>query len=460
MNLEMRRRCEKCTAALQSEGEAYICSFECTFCAACTANLNNVCPNCGGELVARPRRTTSVPPASGVPPQNIAWKSGLRSGVVWISSFGIWAFISLAASATIYEMYQLMNGSAHLRAILGMQFSTIFTYAPITPFAFAFALQYPIQRHNWWKRCLLHLAAALAFTGAHIILKAATPYGYWDPQLRAWSSALGNSHPHTFRAAWGVLKSMFLGSVVDDISGAYLPTVLIAHLVSYYRRMQEREVRATQLEAQLTKAHLQTLKSQLQPHFLFNTLHSISALMLTDVIAADRMMTSLSDLLRLSLEDSGAQTTTLGREIEFLDVYLNIEKTRFEDRLHIVFDIAPECLDAQVPHLLLQPLVENAVRHGISKRSAPGEIRVAASREGRNLQICIRDNGPGFALSYDSGSKHGLGLSLTRERLLVLYGSAQSCVTCNVPQGGAEVCLRIPFFIVEPAVKPEMAVHA
>jgi two-component system, LytTR family, sensor kinase len=453
MNLEMRRRCEKCTAALQSDGEAYICSFECTFCPACTAKLHNVCPNCGGELVPRPRRTTSVQPVQSA---NGIDDSGIRSGIVWMASFGVWAFVSLAATATIYEMYHLMNGAVHLRTIAGMQFSTIFTYAPLTPFAFAFAIRYPIQRHNWTRRSLLLLAAGFMFTLAHIVLKAATPYGYWDPQHQQWSSALWNSHLHTFREPWGVLKSMFLASVVDDISGAYLPVVLIAHLVSYYRRMRERESRATQLEAQLTKTHLQMLKSQLQPHFLFNTLHSISALMLTDVVAADRMMTSLSDLLRLSLEDTGTQTTTLSREIEFLDVYLDIEKTRFEDRLRIVFDIAPECLDAQVPHLVLQPLVENAVRYGVSKRSSPGEIRVIAGREGRNLQIRIRDNGPGLSEPPEVKSNHGLGLSLTRERLLALYGNAQSCEICNVAEGGAEVCLQMPFFVVEQKVQPEM----
>jgi two-component system, LytTR family, sensor kinase len=198
----------------------------------------------------------------------------------------------------------------------------------------------------------------------------------------------------------------------------------------------------------------------LQPHFLFNTLHSISALMLTDVVAADHMMTSLSDLLRLSLEDDGTQLTTLSREIEFLGVYLDIEKTRFEDKLHVVFDIAPECLDAQIPHLLLQPLVENAVRHGVSKRSSAGQIRIMACHENRSLQICIRDNGPGLVELTNGKSSHGLGLRMTRERLLVLYGSNQSCEIRNVKEGGAEVCLRMPFFALTSTPKSEVVAHA
>jgi two-component system, LytTR family, sensor kinase len=456
MKLEMKRRCERCTCALKQDGEAYICSFECTFCPACTVNLQSACPNCGGELVPRPRRNIRL--AS----EENATSDGpfkVRTSLVWAVSFGVWAFVSLAASVTVYEMYHLMNDGARLSTIAGMQFSAIFTYAPLTPFAFAFALRHPIQRSDWVKQSLIHLAGGFAFTFAHIALKAATPYGYWDPQQSKWSSALWNSHLHAFRDPRIVLKSMFFGSVVDDISGAYLLIVLVAHAVSYYGKMRERELRASQLEAQLTKAHLQTLKSQLQPHFLFNTLHSISALMLTDVVAADRMMTSLSDLLRMSLEDNGTQVTTLGREIEFLDVYLDIEKTRFEDRLRIVFDIAPACLDAQVPHLLLQPLVENAVRHGISRRSSNGEIRVVARHKSHNLHIWIRDNGPGLKESSDESSKHGLGLSLTRERLLALYGSSQSCEIRNVSEGGAEVSLRMPYFAVAQIRSEEMIAH-
>jgi signal transduction histidine kinase len=350
----------------------------------------------------------------------------------------------LAATVTI-EMYELVNHRPQLATVAGMEFSQILTYAPLTPFAYALAVRYPVQRSNSARRALLHLVGGLVFTVGHVALKAATPYGYWDPAHREWGFALWDSHLHSFGAPWFALRSMLLSSVVDDIVGAYVPIVLIAHVTSYYKRFRQKELRATQLEGQLAKAHLQTLKSQLQPHFLFNTLHSISALMLTDVTAADRMMTSLSDLLRMSLESDGGQVTTLARELEFLGVYLDIEKTRFQDRLRIIFDIAPECLDAQVPHLLLQPLVENAVRHGISRRSGPGEIRVVAKQEGRNLELFIRDDGPGLVEAHEERSTHGLGLSVTRERLRTLYGRQQTCEIRNVAEGGAEVHLQIPF---------------
>ena len=437
----MKTECEGCAQSLQPDDEAYICSYECTFCAECASRKQEVCPNCGGELVRRARRRTS--PGSEGGGGGVVQIQG-RAGRIWAASFGVWTFISLAATATIYQLYRRMNGGMSLGAIAGMEFSQLLTYAPLTPFVFAFSMRYPLQRSNWIRRCLLHLAAGLVFTLAHISLRAATPYGYWDPVYRQWTSAIWDSHAHAFRAPWLVLKSMFFASVVDDVTGAYVPVVLVAHAVSYYRRFRERELRATQLEAQLAKAHLQTLKSQLQPHFLFNTMHSISSLMLTDVNAADRMMSRLSDLLRMILETAGTQITTLGRELEFVNCYLDIEKVRFEERMHVVVDVAPETLDAQVPHLLLQPLVDNAVKHGISKLSEGGEIRINVSTHDGELHFEINDNGPGVRrpgmLPTD-----GLGLRITRERLQSLYGENQNLEIVSPPDGGVTIRIVIPF---------------
>ncbi|HWO31118.1 MAG TPA: histidine kinase [Candidatus Acidoferrum sp.] len=367
-----------------------------------------------------------------------------RPGLIWAVAFAVWTFISLAATATIYQLYRRFNGGIGLGEIAGMEFSQVLTYAPLTPLVFALAVRYPLQRGNWVKRSLLHLAAGLVFTLVHIALRAATPYGYWDPASRQWTSAIWDSHAHAFRAPWVVLRSMFLGSVVDDVTGAYVPIVLVAHAVSYYRRFRERELRATQLAGQLAKAHLQRLKSQLQPHFLFNTMHSISALMLTDVNAADRMMCRLSDLLRISLETADTQITTLNRELEFVTCYLEIEKVRFEERMKVIFDIAPETLDAQVPHLLLQPLVDNAVKHGISKVSVGGEIRITVRRQDNELQLQIKDNGPGVRKTGTLAT-NGLGLRITRERLESLYRQNQSLELVSPPEGGVTIRVCIPF---------------
>jgi LytS/YehU family sensor histidine kinase len=231
--------------------------------------------------------------------------------------------------------------------------------------------------------------------------------------------------------------------VVDDVVTTYFPIVLIAHVASYYQRFREREVRTSQLQAQLAKARTQALKSQLQPHFLFNTLNSISALMLTDVEAADRMITRLGDLLRISLETAETQMTTLSRELEFVNCYVEIEKVRFEERLKVSIDVDPETLDAVVPHLLLQPLVDNAIKHGISRLVAGGEIRISATTDKTDLHLEVRDNGPGI-LEQSRRQSSGVGLRITRERLETIYGQHQSLELLTSPEGGAVARVSIP----------------
>lgn len=367
--------------------------------------------------------------------------------LIWVASLGVWAFVTLLSAASIYELYHSTGGSMSLPMILGMQSSQILTYFPLTPFVFAFAIRYPVQRDNWVRRSLLYLVGGLVFTVAHITLRGLTPFAYFDTHLHHWVSAAWDSQTHVLRIQWSMFEQLFFRNAVDDITSTYVPIILVALAVAYYRRFRGRELRTLQLETQLTKAHLQALKSQLQPHFLFNTLHSISALMLTDVPAADKMMTRLSDLLRMSLEDNETQVTTLSRELEFVNGYLGIETIRFADRLNIVLEIAPDTLDAEVPHLLLQPLVENAVRHGISRLSSGGEIRIAASHDECDLHLRVRDNGPGLGKGHSSHPKMGVGLKATRERLETLFGDAQSIEVREPTEGGVEACVRIPFRI-------------
>lgn len=317
-------------------------------------------------------------------------------------------------------------------------------YAFLTPFAFWAALRYPLQKSNWRRHALAYLAGGVVFSLCFIALRALA-YPVWDPRVQGYSYPIWNFHTHVLSVQWVLLKRLFLYDAVDNVFSAYVPAVLIAHAVWYYQNFRDRELRSVHLEVELAKANLQALKSQMQPHFLFNTMHSISALMMTDVPAADKMMTRLSDLLRMSLENKGVQLTTLNRELEFVTGYLEIEKIRFEDRLNVVLDIAPDTLDALVPHLLLQPLVENAVKHGISRNSTQGVIRLTARREAGSLDLRVRDNGPGLGLSNLSLSNAGVGLTTTRERLQKLYGSHQSFEIGNAPEGGADVHVRLPF---------------
>jgi two-component system, LytTR family, sensor kinase len=441
MQLQMKIRCGKCAAALEPDGYAHICSFECTFCSACASEFEGICPNCGGELLRRPRRLRAAAQDTGDEP--VAW-TGLRSWLIWAVSFGVWGFVALVASGSIYELYRAKDPMT-FRSVFALELSQILTYAPLTPFVFVLALRLPVQRENWARRGLLHLGFGVSFSIAHIILRGMTPYAYWDAPAGKFASAIWNSQTHSFHIAWPMFQRLFFSNVVDDITGTYLPIVLIAHALSYYGRFRDRDLHSAKLEMLLARTRLHTLKSHLQPHFLFNTMHSISALMLTDVKAADKMMTRLSDLLRMSLETDEIQTTTLRHELEFMSGYLEIEKIRLEERLNIVVDVPPEILDARVPHLTLQPLVENAVRHGVSRLSSGGTIWITARHNGRELELRVRDNGPGLAEAAGIPSKTGLGLRTTRERLMTLYGGEQSMDIKNSPSGGAEVCVRIPF---------------
>jgi two-component system LytT family sensor kinase len=456
MQLQMKTCCAKCRAPLRADGQAYICSYECTFCSACASESQGKCPNCTGELVRRPRRSAPVAGGENRDPGR-AW--GNRPWLIWVVSFGVWTLVALAASGSIYELYRSRGYPMSFASVFASELSQILTYAPLTPFAFALAMRFPIQRGNWARRSLLHLSFALAFSIAHMTLRGMTPYAAWDSKVGGFVSGIWNSQTHIFEIKWQLFKNLFLSNVVDDITGTYVPIVLVGHALSYYRRFRDRELHSAKLEMQLAKSHLQALKSHLQPHFLFNTMHSISALMLTDVGAADKMMARLSDLLRMSLESSGIQITCLNRELEFVAGYLEIEKVKLGERLNVVLDIAAETLDAQVPSLLLQPLVENAIRHGISRLSSGGNIWITASHDGHDLHLRVRDNGPGLVKAADAPSRAGLGLETTRERLQTLYGNNQSFEIHGAPNGGVEVYVRIPFR-VEPQLSMDEVVFA
>src|SRR5579864_625805 len=435
----MKSACEGCGCALPVDSTAYVCSYQCTFCPVCFSKIHGICSHCGGELMRRPRRTAPRKDESAIEEA----PTKFRPAIIWAASVAVWTFVSLAYAMTIYESYRSTGSSIAFLSVLGVQTCALPIYIPLTPFAFALANRYPIHRSNWARSSLALLAGGFIFTVVQVALRGLTPYAFWDPRVRHWVSAVWDAQSHGLRIHWFMYKRIFLTNLVDDIITTYLPIVLIAHLVFYYQRFRERELRTSQLQAQLEKARLQSLKSQLQPHFLFNTLNSISALMLTNVEAADRMITRLGDLLRISLQTAGTQMTTLSRELEFVNCYIEIEKVRFEERLNVSVDVAPETLDASVPHLLLQPLVDNAIKHGISKLVSGGEIRISAAHDKGELHLEVRDNGPGFTAPCHAGSG-GVGLRITRERLETIYGQDQSVVLVNLPDGGAAARVCIP----------------
>jgi LytS/YehU family sensor histidine kinase len=225
----------------------------------------------------------------------------------------------------------------------------------------------------------------------------------------------------------------------------YVAILVAGFAYDYYQRVREGEFRETVLEAQLAQSRLRALKMQLQPHFLFNTLHAVSSLMGEDVKAARRMLARLGELLRLTLDTESVEEVPLRQELEFLERYLDIERERFSDRLEVDFEIDEETLDALVPYFILQPLVENAVRHGIGTCDESGRIVVAASRSNSNLQLRVTDTGPGFPVGADSHQREGVGLSNTRARLEHMYGAQHDFEISSDPGEGCSVALSVPF---------------
>jgi two-component system, LytTR family, sensor kinase len=232
----------------------------------------------------------------------------------------------------------------------------------------------------------------------------------------------------------------------------------IAHAVLYHEWYREREAAAERLAAGLTEARLHALKMQLQPHFLFNTLNAISALIPADARPARRMVARLGDLLRTALEHEETQEVTLREELAFLQPYLEIEQARLEGRLTVAMEIAPDTLDARVPHLVLQPLVENAIRHGIAPRIDPGRVEISATRDAdhRFLQLEVRDDGPGMDRDNQVRTRKGVGLANIQSRLEQLYGGEHRFALENHPAGGVVVRISLPFRRGEPASEPSV----
>jgi two-component system, LytTR family, sensor kinase len=221
----------------------------------------------------------------------------------------------------------------------------------------------------------------------------------------------------------------------------YLPVLLGGALYAYYRGMREQELKASELREQLSESQFRLLKTQLHPHFLFNTLHSISTLIYTDPARADRMIAQLSDLLRLSLETTDVVMVPLQEELQYVSKYLEIERIRFSDRLVTKFSVEPGTLAVDVPNLILQPLVENAIKHGISKLPGAGRIEITACKRRGGLVLAVEDNGPGFAKNGDSA---GLGTRNVRERLARLYTHRARLSMRNLQPHGARQELFIP----------------
>ncbi len=319
----------------------------------------------------------------------------------------------------------------------------IYISALLTPLIVWAGQRWPLERRNIGRLLGLHFLLSIAWAVSRLSLEAAFHL--------AWNEFWPIQPAITFKSE---ITLLFIFGFHTAIV-AYWVVLSIQTAFRNYARFQERaqavlraDLRAAQLETQIAQARLGALKAQLQPHFLFNTLNAIVVLVRQQKgQQAEETLARFSDLLRAVLADMDAQEVPLARELEYLKLYLSIEQLRFSDRLRVNTDIDPEALDAAVPHMALQPIVENAIRHGIGQCANSGVIDIRAARVGDSLQIAVSDNGPGFGGSGTSGLH--LGLANTRARLKQLYGDAAELRTGDGAQGGAVVTLVIPFHIVE-----------
>ena len=343
--------------------------------------------------------------------------------------FLFWTLIGLSFASQFYLACYKAGRPVTWGQAVGWSLGDWYVWAVMSLPIVQLARRFRFDDVKWGRNVAIHLAASAICSLGYMALRA----GVGQVQSR-WGGT-----PVSFAETFSPLlfKTFHFNLLI------YWVIVSVSHAFDYYRQMQERELRAAELEKRLAQARLQTLQMQLNPHFLFNSLHAISALVHKDADLADQMITRLSDLLRYALEVTDAQEVPLRQELDFLRRYLEIEQTRFGDRLAVRLEIAPETLDALVPNLLLQPLVENAIRHGIEPRAKPGRIELHSRCENGQLKLEVRDNGVG--LSPDRKFEEGVGLSNTRARLKQLFGDRHRFTLSQGPEGGLAVCLELPF---------------
>jgi len=317
----------------------------------------------------------------------------------------------------------------------------VYWYIPasLAPIIMTFGLRHPFDGSRWRRRLALHVTAALSYSIVHTAIMMA---------VRALL-LIGQDLPANF-PGWRNYTLLSFLTQLDWLLMTYLFLIGLAYALAYRRESETRALNTAQLETRLVEAQLQALQRQLHPHFLFNTLNTVSGLIRTDPDGADRMIDRLGDLLRMTLHKSGIHEVSLKEELDVLGKYVEIERTRFGDRLNVEMNVQPDTLDAQVPSLVLQPLVENAIRHGVAPNARPGWIAVHAERDNGDLVLQVRDNGDGLPPDRLIALNRGVGLDNTRARLAHLYRDRFEFAFSNLERGFC-VTIRIPFDVQAPA---------
>jgi sensor histidine kinase YesM len=358
-----------------------------------------------------------------------------RGWLKWVALAGFWTFIAFLYGNQTYFFMRAEGMQHEWWRIILWQLLVWNTWTALTPLILWAGRHFPIERARWKRGVLMHLpifavVSSLNITTFTALYISMRPFDVYQNVTTPFS------HQY-FEKMMGRFPLDFL--IYSAILG-------VGYALDYYDKYRERETRAAQLESQLAQAQLETLKMQLQPHFLFNTLHAISSLVRGEENkAAVSMIAGLSGLLRHSLENIGRQEVSLREELEFLELYLDIQQMRFSDRLKVEMEVEPETLDAAVPNLILQPLVENAIRHGISPRVAGGLIQLSTRNQNGILEIKVADDGQGLKHEWRPEESTGIGLSNTKARLEQLYGAEHRFYIRNREGGGVEALLAFPF---------------
>ncbi|HEV8367784.1 MAG TPA: histidine kinase [Pyrinomonadaceae bacterium] len=353
----------------------------------------------------------------------------------WLVIVAIWGFLGVVYTAPIYLEVRSEGMGHSVLKVFSWGILSWVAWAFLTPVMIWLARRFSLVAGAWKRSLPIHVLAFLLLSAVHSATATAVVL-----TIKPWDN-MGNS-PTTF---WPRFLSRMKGSFAGDLL-VYGAVIGVCYAIDYYRKYRERESLATQLEAQLAQAQLDSLRMQLHPHFLFNTLNGIVGLVRDNKNqAAVSMLVGLSDLLRHALEHSDQQEVELKEELGFIKLYLSIQQMRFSDRLRIDFDIDPTTLKALVPNLILQPLLENALHHGIGRSTEEGSIRVTSKKTNGSLSITISDNGAGLPVNWQLKSNTGIGLANTAARLQQLYGDNHRFDIHNRDEGGVEVELVMPF---------------
>lgn len=346
----------------------------------------------------------------------------------WPLLFGAWTLLALSFAAQFYISSSQAGTAVSWRQAFGGSLGDWYVVAALAWPAVRLARRFTFTREFWPRSLSVHLVAAVAFSLAFMVLRALVA------QWQGWASGRSVVFADAFRPL--LVKTWHFNFLI------YWIIVAFAQAAQIYRESQERAVRTLELEKRLAEARLMTLQMQLNPHFLFNALNSVATLIHHDTKAADRMLVRLAELLRLSLDNTSSQEIPLRAELALLERYLEIERIRFGDRLSFRVDVPDDLCDVRVPTLLLQPIVENALQHGIGPLARAGSVEIVGRRDGDSLVLEVRDNGRGMPIG--AAAHDGIGLANTRARLQHLHGPKQGLVLQNQTTGGAVAIIRLP----------------